>query len=102
MSNGDEATIKHKRKLIMITSKEEDHLIQQLGPIFTWISVLKGSMYNKQWTRREVNQAPGQTFPRIGIRQESGLSLKTSSKVVTQLPHAQPIYHFLSPLPILQ
>jgi len=39
-------------------------------------------MYDKQWTRRKANQAPGQNFPRMGIRQESGLGPKTSSKVV--------------------
>jgi len=30
----DKATIKHKRKLIMIKSKEEDHLHWQLGHDF--------------------------------------------------------------------
>jgi len=40
-------------------------------------------MYDKQWTRRKANQAPGQNFPRMGIWWESGLGLKTSSKVVT-------------------
>jgi len=34
MMNGGEATIKHKRKLIMIKSKEEDHLHWQLGHDF--------------------------------------------------------------------
>jgi len=34
MMNGNEATIKHKRKLIMIKSKEEDHLHWQLGHDF--------------------------------------------------------------------
>jgi len=41
-------------------------------------------MYDKQWTRRKANQAPGQNFPRMGIWWESGLGLKTSSKVVKQ------------------
>jgi len=34
MMKGGEATIKHKRKLIMIQSKEEDHLHWQLGHDF--------------------------------------------------------------------
>jgi len=34
MMNGSEATIKRKRKLIMINSKEEDHLHWQLGNDF--------------------------------------------------------------------
>jgi len=34
MMMGGEATIKHKRKLIMIKSKEEDHLHWQLGHNF--------------------------------------------------------------------
>jgi len=42
-SNGNEATIKHKRKLIMITGKEADHLHWQLGCIVTCILVPKGN-----------------------------------------------------------
>jgi len=38
----DEAIIKHKRKLIMITGKEADHLHWQLGCIIACILVLKG------------------------------------------------------------
>jgi len=34
MMMNDESTIKHKRKLIMISSKEEDHLHWQLGHVF--------------------------------------------------------------------
>jgi len=34
MMMNDELTIKHKRKLIMISSKEEDHLHWQLGHVF--------------------------------------------------------------------
>jgi len=34
MMIGSKATIKHKRKLIMIISKEEDHLHWQLGHNF--------------------------------------------------------------------
>jgi len=41
MSNGNEATIKHKRKLIMITGKEADHLHWQLGCVVACILVLK-------------------------------------------------------------
>jgi len=39
--DGGEATIKHKRKLIMITGKEADHLHWQLGCIVACILVLK-------------------------------------------------------------
>jgi len=39
--DGGEATIKHKRKLIMITGKEADHLHWQLGCVVACILVLK-------------------------------------------------------------
>jgi len=40
--DGAKATIKHKRKLIMITGKDADHLHWQLGCVIACILVLKG------------------------------------------------------------
>jgi len=61
------ATIKHKRRLIMITSKEADHLYWQLGCNVACILVL--NRYVRQAVDlKGANQAPGQNFLMIGIR----------------------------------
>jgi len=52
------ATIKHKRKLIMITGKEADHLHWQLGGNIVCILVLK------RYVGQAVDQKGSQSGPR--------------------------------------
>jgi len=58
MLNGGKTTIKHKRKLIMITGKEADHLHWQLGCNIACILVLK------RYVGQAVDQKGSQSGPR--------------------------------------